>query len=171
MGEVSSMQRLFIVFSILFCFGFASAEEQLLLTATNDQDSNVDKLILRLDKMGQPTHLIHRQSGKAEKSYSPGTLSKGVVLRRQSGKDLLKLTSMKFDPAKGASVVLDYLYSGIPPAEYKASNFALKREKGKWALYEPSGKKPLKRLHFVANTATVLGFQQAVGIREVKYLY
>jgi hypothetical protein len=147
------------------------ADEQLLLRATNDQDSKVDQLFLRLDGAGHPTHLLHRKTGKAEKVYTTGLLAQGVVLRMQSGQEILTLKAIKLDPDKGAAVVLTYLYSAIPPAEYRSVTLLLRKEGTTWSLFRENADKPLKALHFQTNLATALGFQKPIGIRTIKLMH
>lgn len=165
------MKQFLVSLLVLALVGVAAAEDQLLLTATNDQDQNVDKLLLRLNKKGEPTHLVHRRTGKDTSAYTPVELSKGVVLRRQMGKDLLLLKTTQFNPSNGAAVVMNYLYSGLPPEQYKNLRFDLKRRNGKWFLFKDGAKKPLRKLHFMANMGTVFGIPQAVGIRQIKLLH
>lgn len=153
---------------LILCLGSVLADEQLLLTATNDLDTGVDKLWLRLDTQGEPTHLLHRQEGKSEKTYTPSALEKGVVLRRQSGKDLLVLRTESFEASKGATIVITYLYNGIPPAAHRSMKLQLRRVKDKWRVFKDGSDESVGSMRFLANLASVFGFQQAVGIREIQ---
>ena len=143
------------------------AKEQLLLSASNDIDSGEDQLVVLLDSKDRPTELIHRQTGKPERSYSPAQLKQGVVLRKQSGKDLLVLKATDFDPDSGAKIEIRYLYSGLPPATFKSLNLELSKRKKRWVVTQGKSSKPVKSLRFFANIATAFGFEKAIGIKSI----
>lgn len=164
------MMRCFLLCLFLCLVHTTLAEDQLLLEATNDRDTHVDRLFLRVDEGGCPTHLLHRQSGKAEKIYATKRLEKGVVLRHESGNDVLTLKTLRFDPEKGAAVILRYLYSGIPPAEYRSVKLVMKRKGGIWSLFQEQTAKPLRAIHFQTNIASVFGIQKSIGIRAIRLL-
>jgi len=163
--------RLLLLLAFFFLFSPALSDEQYLLKATSDMDSRVDNLLLQVDSAGRPTHLLHRKKGKPEKVYEVSRLTKGVVLRAQSGKDVLVLRTTGFDPDRGATVFLQYLYSGVPPAEYRSVKLELKKKGHTWSLFSNNGDKPLKAIHFQTNLAQVLGYQKVIGIRSVKLLH
>lgn len=163
--------RTLIALLILLVAGTGLAEEQLLMKAANDQDSKVDSLLLRLDEKGRPTHLLHRRSKGRESIYTPQNLAQGVVLRKQSGYDLLVLRTLKFDPESGAKIELRYLYSGVPPQEYRTLTLSLKKSGKLWSLFKSGESNPIKSLMFQANLASIFGVMQPVGIRAVKVLH
>lgn len=163
------MRKLLLLLIILT--QFAVAKEQKLLTAANDHDQKVDTLALEVDDSNRPLHLLHRRTGDPEMVYSPEELAGGVVLKRKSGKELLILTILRFDPEKGGEFNLKYLYNGVPPEEYRSLSFSLKRDEGRWSVFSASGAKPVKSLYFQSNIASIFGVPTPVGIRAVKVLF
>lgn len=163
------MRKLLLLLMILT--QFAVAKEQKLLTAANDHDQKVDTLALELDDSNKPIHLVHRRTGDPEMSYSPKELAGGVVLKRKSGKELLILTILKFDPEKGGDFTLKYLYNGVPPVEYRSVSFSLKKDDGRWSVFSSSGERPVKSLFFQSNIASIFGVPTPVGIRAVKVIF
>lgn len=162
-------RTVYLCLLFLLLVGIASAKEQFLIKATNDQDSTVDELALKLDERGRLTHLLHTRSNGKTYSYAPPALAKGVVLRRKSGRDLITLKTTQFSPDKGADVVLTYLYSAVPTEQRRALKLKLVRDKEKWTLASPSGK-AIQSLYIKANVASVMGFTQAIGIAELKLI-
>lgn len=147
------------------------AKEQLLMTATNDQDKKIDKLSLKFDSEGVPTHLLHSRTGEKTTSYTAESLTEGVVLKRKSGKDLLLLKVLSFDAKKGGAMELKYLYRGVPSMEYRSLKLALKKHKEKWSVHTKDVRDPVKSLVFQANMATLFGRQTAVGIASIKVVH
>lgn len=163
------MKSLLRLWLFLFLIAAVSAEEQTLLTATNDKDSRTEELVLRLDDAGRLDRLIHRLDAK-DKLYTVADLEAGAVLRRQSGNDVLFLTIEDFEPLKGALVRIKYLYNGIPPAEYRQLTFELRKKGGLWGLFQAQNVKPITALRFLTNYATIFGFVQPVGIKDVQII-
>lgn len=162
------MRNFLVAFFILLFFAVAQAEEQLILTATNDQDAKVDTLYLRLDSKGQATHLVHRASGVKERVYTSSTIEKGVVLKRKSDRDLIVLSTKDFKPKAGGAFVLRYLYTGLPPQEYRSEVFQIENKNGSWAVYQGKVDKPISAILFRANTVTAFGLTKAVGIKDIQ---
>lgn len=156
---------------LLVLCGLASAKEQELVTATNDQDSKLEKLSLELNERGQPVRLVHYRGGGGVARYDSKQLAMGVVLRRQAGRDAVKLNSVRFDPATGGVFQIHYLYSGVPPEEYRSLTLSLKKEGKSWALYLSQDDRPIKELSLLVNRKSLMGYSKVVGIREIKTLY
>ncbi len=159
-----------LMIAMMLC-GLALAKEQELITATNDQDTQLEKLSLELNEKGQPVRLVHYRGSGGISRYDSKQLAKGVVLRRQSGKDAVKLNSVRFDPASGGLFRIHYLYSGVPPEEYRSLTLSLKREGATWALYAGKDDRPVRELNLLVNRKSLMGYKKVVGIREIKTLY
>jgi hypothetical protein len=155
-----------ILVCILFCVAPTWGEDQFLVRATNDQDSSVDNLSLRLDGQGRLTHLLHIPSGRSEIAYKPAELKRGVVLREKSGRELIVLKMQQFSPERGATVVLTYLYRAVPMESYRTLKLKLVHDNGEWALRDSKGGK-VASMHIKANIASVLGYSQPVGIQKL----
>lgn len=169
MGRESQVMRVLASICLLLLLTASSwAEDQILVKATNDKDAVKDKLLLRLDSSGDLSRLVHKASKKKVKIFTPEDLKSGAVLRKESGRDLILLKIRNFDPKRGASVTLSYLYSGIPPSEYREITMALRKKDGRWSLYDGKSKKPVKALRFLTNYAGVFGYVQPVGIKEIQ---
>lgn len=163
------MRSFLLVLTSFFLFALpVQAEDQFLIRATNDQDSTVDELSLRMDGKGRLTHLLHVPSGREQLSYSPDELKRGVVLRKKSGRDLIVLKMQKFSPERGATVLLSYLYSAVPTETRRSVDLSLVREGKDWVLKDSAGK-TLVSMHIEANIATVLGYRQPVGIAKLVF--
>lgn len=152
---------------LLFLIIPALAEEQTLVLATSDKDKRVEKLCLKLDDTGEPTHLVQHMAKGGERSFTASQLAGGVVLRKESGRDVIKLSSLRFDPKRGGLFQIRYLYNGIPPEQYETVTLRLKREGEKWGLYFGKNKDPIKGLHFVSNFKSVFGLKKRIGILSV----
>lgn len=165
--SISDMRK-FVLFLVCFLLTVLplGAEDQFLLRATNDQDSSVDELSLRLDPRGRLTHLLHIPSGRSQIAYSPVELERGVVLREKSGRDLVVLKMLKFSPERGATVLLNYLYSAVPIESRRSLELGLVREGDDWVLKDSNGDS-VASMHIKANIATVLGYRQPVGIERL----
>lgn len=160
--------RIIVFFALLTLLGgAASAKDQFLIRATNDQDTKVEELAIRVDKSGRLSHLLHSSSGRTQAAYTAQQLKNGVVLKKKSGRDLVSLKMQRFSPEKGASVVLTYLYSAVPMDSYQSIKLDLVKDKGEWVLKDSKGRR-LSSLHIRANMANVLGYRQAVGIRQLE---
>ena len=159
--------HLIILTAFLLTAG-ALAEDVFLLSTTNDQDSRVESLLLRLDSEGQPSFLVQRREGKTDRLYTTTDLQNGIVLRKTSGSEVLRLKTQKWHPSRGGVVTLDYLYSVVPPAVRRSLSFQLVRKQKEWLLYTEDNKNPIKSIHFVANVTTIFGYSKALGIEKIE---
>lgn len=149
----------------------AQAQEQAILTATNDDNRDVEELVLRLDPEARPTHLLVRNSRKRDTLYPAAQIERGVVLKRQSGRDIVTLRAHRFQPDSGADLTLLYLVSGIPPEQFEREQLTLKRADRVWRVFRSQDPRPLKGVHFLTNRVTILGAVHAVGIRAIRFIH
>ncbi len=144
------------------------AREQELLQTSNDKDSVVETFSLETDGSGQLSRLWQRVASKPDRSYTLEQLQGGVVLRKEDGRDAIRFRALQVDPKQGGSFRMEYLYSGIPPEEYKTMDLELRKQEGGWNLFTPRDKRPVKSLHFLTNVTTFLGMKKIIGIRAVQ---
>jgi hypothetical protein len=64
---------------------------------------------------------------------------------------------------------MDYLFSGVPPEQWKSLTFELKKKDGQWKLFAKGDERALKGLYFKTNVTSFLGIQKIVGIKTVEY--
>ena len=144
----------------------AMAGTQTLTTITVSQEKYIMKLILEIDDKSDIKHfrLIEVLKGKtvADKAYETEGTKTGIVLLKQSGRDVVKLKSTNFSEYNGGNVVLDYLYNGIT-GKRKKLEMDLSRDGDTWSLYI-NGKKS-EKLHFVKNKKAIVG---VVGIKKIE---
>ena len=160
------------VWAILLLLTLASwAGEYEILTATSDQDTKVDRLLLVLDERQRATHLIHRRQNSDDRRYTEAQLRNGVALKEQAGKKVIELSTVKFKPERGGKILVRYLVNGLPPASYASKTLKVER-KGKtgWGVFDGRDSRPIKTIHFLVNKLAVFGVEQVVGIRKIRLI-
>ncbi len=154
---------------LLWCALAAGAEEQHLVSTSSDKDARVETFAVELDRSGRLSKLWHREPAKADRSYTLEQLRQGVVLKLEEGEEAVRFRATEVDAERGGTFRMDYLFSGVPPRQYKSMAFDLRKHDGVWRLFSGSDKRPIKGLHFLTNVATFLGLKKIVGIRAVEF--
>lgn len=162
------MTRGFLLVFLFLTLG-SVAKEQALLTTSSDKDDRVASFAVDVDDKGALTRLWQRETSSPARAYSLAQLKEGVVLKMESGKEVVRFQAIKVDPKKGGSFRLDYLYSGVPPEEYKSLFLELKRQDGKWKLFTKSDKRALTSLRFKTNVTSFMGIKKIIGIRSIEF--
>lgn len=137
-------------------------EEQMLHVVADAIVEPTDtKLILDQDRniIGMNAY----RSGEKE-SYLVKDLTKGIVLFKISGRDVVKLSSKNFDPSHGGALEMVYIYNGLSNT-YRTFPVELHREGDKWVLYvnEQTGRRSFTTMSVKVNR--ILG--QPVGIKQI----
>ncbi len=148
----------------------AFAAETVVATITNENDSEIVKLVVETDSNNTLMAMrkdIYSAGGKFldEKTFTPNDVFGGqAVMSEVDGRKvvILKANRSSLSLSNGGSVTLDYLYNGIT-GERRTQSYALKKTNDKWALY--TGSTQIKKMHFVVNKKTLIG---TVGIKEIQ---
>lgn len=147
---------------LLITCSSAWSATQTLLTITNDIDSDVTCMYVSTDKNGDIQKFVimdcrpkHRK--RAPIVIHPSQASKGVVLYRKSGHDVIKLTSRNFASHNGGHISLDYLYNGLTGSTGTVT-FELSRSGDQWEV--TLNHKKITKLKFFARR----WFGKLVGI-------
>ena len=161
------MQKLilFLVMGLLFSFNAFSQEEVLSVT-DNDDNTEIYKLIVKVDKKTQSLKEIYKDTYdngiKINRVVlNPADLSteNGVVLEERDGYNVLNLKSDNFDHDRGGIITIDTLYSGFT-GERRGYEVQLAKDKTGWKLF--SNKKIVTKFHIKVNRSIILG---TVGIK------
>jgi hypothetical protein len=144
----------------------AMAATQTLITVTNDEDTDLIKLYLVLDKNSDVEAFqmkTYTASGKKinDQTFDASEAETGIIIYKKEKRDIVKLISDNFAPHQGGDVELDFLYNGITGSRGDFG-FDLKRDGDVWGVFV-KGKKA-RSLHFVSNKKTFVG---TVGVKEV----
>lgn len=161
------MQRLilFLVASLILSFNAFSQEEVLSVT-DNDDNTEIYKLVIKVDKHTQSLKEIYKDT------YVDGvkikriilnpedlTTTNGVVLEERDGYNVLNLKSYNFDHERGGRITIDTLFSGFT-GERRDYDVELAKDKVGWKLFR--NKKVVTKFHIKVNRSIILG---VVGIK------
>lgn len=161
--------RLLVLLLLTFTtWAVATAKEVVLVKTSSDKDDVVETFSVELDEQGRLNRLWQRVVGRPDRSYTLAQLEKGVVLRQEAGHDAVRFRSLKLDPKQGGHFRMEYLYSGVPPEEYRTMDLELRYEEGDWHLFSGKDARPVTGLHFLTNVTSFLGMKKIVGIRAVQ---
>lgn len=138
------------------------------MKTTSDKDDVVETFSIEVDEEGEVTRLWQRVEGKPDRTYTLPQLQKGVVLRQEEGRDAVRFRALRVDPRQGGSFRIDYLYSGVPPQEYRSMDLELGKPDGEWKLFSGKDTRPVTGIHFLTNVASFLGVKKIIGIRAVQ---
>lgn len=168
-AEESSVNFLRAACLIFLLGAVALAKEFPLVTTSSDKDERIETFAVEVDDSGKLTRLWQRTALKADRSYTLEQLKKGAVLRQEAGKEAIRFFSVKLDPRQGGTVRMDYLYSGLPPEQYKSVELELRKHDSEWSLFTKGDERSIKRLHFLTNVSSFLGMKKIIGIRAVQF--
>ena len=95
--------------------------------------------------------------------YPVSMAHSGVVLYRESGRDIVKLSSRNFAPHQGGYVKLDYLYNGITGRRHNVE-LDLQRDGDTWLVTYQG--RIVQKMHFVKNKKRFVG---VVGVKRIEF--
>lgn len=161
------MQKLILILIAGLVFSFnAFSQEEVLSVTDNDDNTEIYKLIVKVDKKTQSLKEIYKDTYdngiKINRVVlNPADLSteNGVVLEERDGYNVLNLKSDNFDHDRGGIITIDTLYSGFT-GERRGYEVQLAKDKNGWKLF--SNKKIVTKFHIKVNRSIILG---TIGIR------
>lgn len=145
----------------------AFSQEEVLSVTDNDDNTEIYKLVVKVDKKTQSLKEIYKDTYSAEGKkinravLNPANLTTedGVILEERDGYNVLNLKSDNFDHDRGGIITIDTLYSGFT-GERKGYEVHLAKDKTGWKLF--SNKKVVTKFHIKVNRSIILG---TVGIK------
>jgi hypothetical protein len=155
-----------VLASLVLSFSAFSQEEVLSVT-DNDDNTEIYKLVVKIDKKTQSLKEIYKDTYSADGKkinriiLNPEylTTAAGVILEERDGYNVLNLKSENFDHDRGGRITIDTLYSGFT-GERRGYDVELAKDKIGWKLF--SGKKVVTKFHIKVNRSIILGI---VGIK------
>ena len=161
------MKSFILLITLLFTFS-AIAGEQVLVKITNQEDSELTKLVIETDEDSNLVTFykdIHSSKGKLLKRERLNdkqiSTNKGTVVNESKGKEVIILRSPNFSRSSDCDFTIDYLYNGVT-GKRKTLTLKLLRFGDTWEL-ELNGKK-VSKLHFLSNKAMFIG---TIGIKSI----
>lgn len=161
------MQKLilFLVAGLMLSFNAFSQEEVLSVT-DNDDNTEIYKLVVDVDKKTQALKEIYKDTYangvKIKRTVlNPAdlTTANGVILEERDGYNVLNLKSDNFDHYRGGLIIIDTLFSGFT-GERREYEVELAKDRTGWKLF--SNKKVVTKFHIKVNRSILLG---TVGIK------
>lgn len=162
------MQRvvLLLVAGLILSFNAFSQEEVLSVT-DNDDNTEIYKLVVKVDNKTQSLKEIYKDTYSADGKkikrtvLNPEDLTtyNGVIMEERDGYNVLNLKSDNFDQDRGGRITIDTLYNGFT-GERRGYDVELAKDKVGWKLF--SGKKIVTKFHIKVNRVIMLG---TVGIK------
>lgn len=158
--------NLIILTVVLSSLNFAHAKLQKLVNITQDGTKDVIELSLKLDEDGDVTHIHTVTKNSAGQSlndidlYTARSAMSGIVLHKQSGRDIVKLASPNFATHQGGEITLNYLTNGISNSRLNTT-FDVSRDGDSWKLARDHRKVGV--LHMVTRKI----FGKTVGIKKI----
>lgn len=139
-----------------------------IITGTIEGESKTLTLSLNLDSNNDITGMTvesHDPTAPYEsKSYNDSEIYGGIVLYRQSGRDIVTLSSQNFAAHQGGSVELTYLYNGITGRRYSIM-IDLYRDGDTWRVSKDG--QVFSRVHFYKKRQRFVG---VVGVRSIDFI-
>ena len=138
-----------------------------IITGTIEGESKTLTLSLNLDSNNDITGMTvesHDPNAPYEaKSYNDSEIYGGIVLYRQSGRDIVTLSSDNFAAHQGGAVQLTYLYNGITGRRYSLM-IDLYRDGDTWKVSKDG--QDFSRVHFYKKRQRFVG---VVGVRSIDF--
>jgi hypothetical protein len=155
-----------LVASLVFSFN-AFSQEEILSVTDNDDNTEIYKLVVKVDKKTQSLKEIYKDTYSADGvkikrtllSPTDLTTDNGVIMEERDGYNVLNLKSDNFDHVRGGRITIDTLYNGAT-GERREYDVELAKDKMGWKLF--NGKKVVTKFHIKVNRVIMLG---VVGIR------
>ena len=134
-------------------------------TITNDEDSEILRLYVKVDTNSDITKLVTittNENGEQYKpiEYSVDEVDSGVVMYKSDGRDVVKLISNHFNVQQGGVIKLDYLFNGVS-GKRKDISLDVSRNGDDWSINNDD--RNVKKLHF--NSKVVFG--KTIGIESI----
>ncbi len=155
------------LFFLLLTSANALAVERTLVAITNDENSNVFKMVIDTDgnqdikKFYKDT--FDKKAKRIERKLIELTkIEDGVNIERMDGYDIVNLKSENFASHNGGNLELDTLYNGAK-GKRKSYELELDRTGDSWEI-KKNGKK-VNILHLKSNKVFLLG---TVGIKDIQ---
>lgn len=145
----------------------AFSQEELLSVTDNDDNTEIYKLIAKIDKRTQSLKEFYKDTYSADGvkikrtvlNTSDLTTDAGVIMEERDGYNVLNLKSDNFDHDRGGRITIDTLYNGFT-GERRGYDVELAKDKVGWKLF--NGKKVVTKFHIKVNRVIMLG---TVGIK------
>lgn len=155
-----------VALPILVAAFSAMAKDQLIVTATNQEDSEVTKLYLGLDQDNDIKDFKvkgFRGNKEARSStFKTDDGRSGILLAEMKGREIVKLFSNNFSDHQGGNIEVEYLTNGIT-GRRERQEFDLMRNGDQWALYFQG--RPVSKLKFLSNRKAFVG---TIGVKEIQ---
>jgi hypothetical protein len=155
------------LFFLLLTSANALAAERTLVSITNDENSNVFKMVIAtdqnedIDKFYKDT--FDKKAKRIErKIIALDRIERGVNIERMEGRDIVNIKSENFATHNGGNLELDTLYNGAKGTR-KSYDLELDRVGDSW-LIKKNGRKVTK-LHLKSKKVFLLG---TVGIEDIQ---
>ena len=163
------MQKLVLILITAVMFSFNAFSEEVILSVTdNDENVEIYKLIVNVDKTTQSLKEFYKDTYldgvKIKRQVLDTKLlntDSGVIMEERDGYNVLNLKSDNFDHARGGRVVIDSLFSGFT-GERREYDLELAKDKTGWKLF--SNKKIVSKFHIIVNRSILLGI---IGIKTI----
>lgn len=169
------MKKIALFLTLTFAFGQGMAaqpvennpteNETFIVKATNDEDEDITRLYLILDKNKDIQQFRVRTLAGEEiiedDLYGVDKGESGIVLKNLKGKDIVTLYSSNFTGHQGGEITLRYLFNGLTGST-KELELDLGRYGDNWVL-NINGQKAT-HLHFQSNKKFMIG---AIGVKRV----
>jgi hypothetical protein len=155
------------VFFLLLTSVNAMAAETTLVSITNDENSNVFKMVIATDENKDIQKFYKDTFDKKAKRIERklielAKIENGVNIERLDGHEIVNLKSDNFATHNGGHLELDTLYNGAKGTR-KSYELELDRIGDKWEI-KKNGKK-VSLLHLKSNKVFLLG---TVGIKDIQ---
>jgi hypothetical protein len=156
-----------LYFCLLFTISSLNAEEQTVATIANDDNPNIVKFILDIDKQTHSVINFFKETYLKsalilrERLEAKNLEGAGIILEERDNRIVLALKSDNFNENYGGSLTIDTLYNGT--IDDRRSYFVeLVREQENWSLQ--SNKKKISNLFIETNKLPIIG---VVGIKNI----
>jgi hypothetical protein len=169
-GQLMNKLSTLIIFScfIFFASMTSFASEKILLTATNDEDSSLFKLIAKIDDETQSIVGFYKEeiskASKLSRELLPiqdlGKL--GIVLVKHGNYNIITLKSDNIDLDHGGNVTIDTIFNGITN-EHKKYELELSHLTDGWTFLNQN--KNISKMYIEINRKVLIG---AVGIKNIR---
>lgn len=144
----------------------ARANEEVLSVTDNDDNTEIYKLVVKVDKKTQSLVEIYKDTyangvkiKRALLNPADLTTDAGVLLEERDGYNVLNLKSYNFDYDRGGVITVDTLFSGVT-GERRGYEVELAKDKTGWKLF--ANRKVVTKFHIKVNRSILFG---VIGIK------
>lgn len=155
-----------LLLGLIFIHSTAQASVEI-ITGTIEGEAKTLTLSLNLDANSDITGMTVESDDPAQSndsaSYQESQIYSGIVLYRQSGRDIVTLSSENFSSHQGGEIQLTYLYNGITGRRYSMM-IDLYRDGDTWKVSKDGTE--FSQVHFNKNRKRFVG---VVGVRSIDF--